>query len=482
MKRIHLAVATTGVVSVALLSAAAAYAKPPAPPMKVPCTGQAALVAAINAANSAGGGTLNLAHKCDYQLTSSPDDSENGLPAITTSIKVNGNQATIDGTGSFRDFEVDAPGSLSAHDLTLTGGSADVGGGIANFAGTVMLDHSQVTGNAAIVAGGGIVSASINPDFSPSSTVASLTVRNSSVSDNQQTLDGPDGGAGGGGILNLDGTAMLDHSQVNGNDAEGFFGGGIASGDYFGFGGETVLTVNHSQVNGNTAPIAGGGGIQNALGSVTVDHSQVKDNTSLNGGGISSGNQGNPDGTADLRVDHSEVNGNTATAGPSPNGPPIAAGGIANGGTAELDHSQVDNNTATRGIGAGIVNHATMTVSHSEVNGNTAAASGMPGSAGGILNAQGPPGTGGGGTLTLDHSKVNDNSAGGNGGGIANGVGGMLVGGDLTLMHSEVRHNSAAHGGGIFNNGGTVTLMATKVTDNVVDNCEPTNSIAGCTN
>jgi hypothetical protein len=48
-------------------------------------------------------------------------------------------------------------------------------------------------------------------------------------------------------------------------------------------------------------------------------------------------------------------------------------------------------------------------------------------------------------------------------------------------MHSEVTHNSAAHGGGIFNNGGTVTLMATKVTHNVVDNCEPTNSIAGCT-
>lgn len=481
MKMIRLAVATTAVVSVALLSVAAASGKP-APAMNVACS-QQALVDAINAANSAGGGTLNLAHKCDYQLTSSPDDSENGLPAITTAIKINGKQATIDGTNSFRDFEVDGPGgNLSAHDLTITGGSADVGGGIANFAGTVMLDHSQVTGNAAILAGGGIASASINPDFSPSSTVATLTVRNSSVNGNQQTLDGPDGGAGGGGILNLDGTAMLDHSQVNGNDAEGFFGGGIASGDYFGFGGQTILTVDHSQVNGNTAPNAGGGGIQNASGSATVNHSEVDGNTSLNGGGISSGNQGNPDGTADLRVDHSEVNGNTATAGPSPNGPPIAAGGIANGGTAELDHSRVDNNTATRGIGAGIVNHATMTVSHSEVNGNTAAASGMPGSAGGILNAQGPPGTGGGGTLTLDHTKVNNNSAGGNGGGIANGVGGMLVGGDLTLKHSEVRHNSAGHGGGIFNSGGTVTLMGTKVTDNTPDNCEPTNSIAGCTN
>jgi putative cofactor-binding repeat protein len=41
--------------------------------------------------------------------------------------------------------------------------------------------------------------------------------------------------------------------------------------------------------------------------------------------------------------------------------------------------------------------------------------------------------------------------------------------------------NSAPHGGGIFNNAGTVTLSNTAVTGNVVDNCEPLNSIAGCT-
>jgi hypothetical protein len=483
MKMIRLAVATAGVVSVALLLVAAASAKPPAPPTNVACS-QQALVDAINAANSAGGGTLNLAHGCDYQLTSSPDDSENGLPAITTAIKINGNQATIDGTNSFRDFEVDGPGgSLSAHDLTITGGSADVGGGIANFAGTVMLDHSHVTGNAAIVAGGGIASASINPDFSPSSSVATLTVRNSSVSDNQQTLDGPDGGAGGGGILSLDGTAMLDHSQVNGNDAEGFFGGGIASGDYFGFGGQSVLTVSHSQVNGNTAPGAGGGGIQNLLGSATVDHSQVNGNTSLNAGGISSGNQGGP-GTAELNVSHSEVSGNTATAGPGGEGPPVAAGGIANGSLAMIDHSKVDDNSAPNGAGAGIVNHAMMTISHSEVNRNTAQASGGPGSGGGIFNATGPPGATPSDVLNIDHSKIDDNSAGGWGGGIANGLpgSGPGAGGAVTLTHSEVRHNNAAHGGGIFNRGGTVTLSDTKVTDNLVDNCESTNPIAGCMN
>src|SRR5207244_3584571 len=162
-------------------------------------------------------------------------------------------------------------------------------------------------------AGGGIVNATFDP-----SSVATLTLRDSSVSHNQETGGPDDNALGGGGIANVDGTVKVDHSQVNGNTAQGFVGGGIATGDYFGSGGET---------------------------------------------------------------------------------PPIAAGGIANGGDAVLDHSRVDNNMAPNGIGAGVVNHATMTLSHSEVNGNTAAASGFAGSGGGIFNAQGPPGTGGGGTL-----------------------------------------------------------------------------------
>jgi hypothetical protein len=178
--------------------------------MNVSCS-QAALAAAINAANSAGGGTLKLAKECDYQLTSSPDDSENGLPAITTAITVDGNESTIDGTSSFRVFEVDGPGgNLSAHDLTITGGSVqDFGVGIANFDGAVTLDHTLVTNNAAGVAGGGIVNATFDP-----SAVATLTVRDSSVSGNQQTLGPSDDGGGGGGILNLDGTVSRDHVQV----------------------------------------------------------------------------------------------------------------------------------------------------------------------------------------------------------------------------------------------------------------------------
>ena len=376
--------------------------------VSVACS-SSSLISAIASANSSGGGTINLASGCHYALTT-PDNGENGLPVVTSRINVNGNGATIDGTNSVRVLEVDGPGgNLSLKDVTITGGSAaDFGGGIANIDGAVALNHSRVTGNTAVVAGGGIASATFDP-----SSVAKLTLNNSAVSDNQQTLDGLDGGLGGGGILNILGTVSLN-------------GGGIASGN---------------------------------------------------------GNGGFPPGTSQLRLNNSQVDGNTATAAGG-EGPPIAAGGIANGSDAVLNNTEVDDNTASHTSGAGIVNHGTMSLNNSEVNGNTAAGSGLLASGGGILNAQGPPGAGTV-TLTLNNSRVNNNSAGGDGGGIANGVpfpGPMpLVGGTVTLRNSQVTGNHAAHGGGIFNSGGTVTLSNTAVTGNVVDNCEPTGTIAGCT-
>ena len=134
--------------------------------------------------------------------------------------------------------------------------------------------------------------------------MAKLTLNNSVVTGNSQTADPTiPMSLGGGGIVNILGTVTLNSSQVNRNSAQGFVGGGIASGDYLNFS-ETssFLTLNNSQVNGNTAPNAGGGGIQNLLGTATLNSSQVDGNTSLNGGGISSGtgNGGQPAGPAQL--------------------------------------------------------------------------------------------------------------------------------------------------------------------------------------
>jgi hypothetical protein len=97
--------------TVALLSVGGASGEAAAP-MNVPCAGQAALVAAITAANSAGGGTLNLAKHCDYALTSVDNSGVNGLPVITTAITVNGHDSTIDGTGVVRVFEIDGPATV----------------------------------------------------------------------------------------------------------------------------------------------------------------------------------------------------------------------------------------------------------------------------------------------------------------------------------------------------------------------------------
>ena len=456
----------------------------------VPCS-SAALIAAVTAANAAGGGTINLAPRCHYALTTAISDGD-GLPPVTTRIAVNGNGATIDGTGAVRVFEVDSPdGNLSLTNVTITGGSADNGGGIENVGGTVTLNFSTVTRNTATDAGGGIASATLGTP-----TVAKLTLNFSRVTDNSQTA-GPasPNSLGGGGIASILGKVTLNVSQVSGNSAMGFVGGGIASGDFIDTppsNPSSTLTLNFSQVNGNTAPNAGGGGIQNLLGTVTVNLSQVNGNTSLNGGGIASGNGngGTPPGTSHLTLNNSQVNGNTATAPvPAPgsmSGPPIAAGGIANGGVAVLNNTQVNNNTASHTSGGGIVNHGTMTLKNSQVNGNTAAGGGLVASGGGIISAQGEPGSAPT-TLTLINSRVNFNRAGGDGGGIANGVplpGPMpLVGGALKLVNSQLIGNTAGiGGGGIFNNLGTVTLVNALIIGNHPDNCEPTGSITGCRN
>ena len=449
----------------------------------VPCS-SARLIAAITAANAAGGGAINLAPRCHYALTTAVS-GEDGLPPVTTRIMVNGNGATIDGTGAVRVFEVDGPGgNLSLNNVTITGGSADNGGGIENAGGTVTLTFSTVTRNTATDAGGGIASATVGP-----SSVARLTLNFSRVTGNTQSGTPAVGGGGGGGIVNILGKVTLNVSQVSGNTAMGLVGGGIASGDYNMTGATTsFLTLNNSWVTGNTAPNAGGGGIQNLLGTVTVNSSKVNGNTSLNGGGISSGNGAGgvvPPGPSHLTLNNSQVNGNTATAPPGAGGPPIAAGGIANGGVAVLNNTQVNNNTASLTSGGGIVNHGTMTLINCQVNRNTAAGSGVVASGGGIISAQGMPGSVPT-TLTLINSRVNYNRAGGDGGGIANGIplpGPMpLVGGALKLVNSQVIGNTAAAGGGIFNNLGTVTLVKALIIGNHPDNCEPTGTITGCRN
>ena len=106
-------------------------------------SGAAGLVAAITAANVAGG-TINLAPGCTYTLTAPATTTPipmiggvAGLPAITNQVTINGFNTTIARSSTspapFRIFEVDAPNrNLTLQGLTITGGNSTNGGAIAN--------------------------------------------------------------------------------------------------------------------------------------------------------------------------------------------------------------------------------------------------------------------------------------------------------------------------------------------------------------
>jgi hypothetical protein len=75
---------------------------------------------------------------------------------------------------------------------------------------------------------------------------------------------------------------------------------------------------------------------------------------------------------------------------------------------------------------------------------------------------------------TLSSVTIKYNEAGSEGGGIYNDD-------ELAVDSSNIVSNYAdTGGGGIYNDDESVTLSRTKVTGNVPDNCEPLNTIAGC--
>ena len=283
----------------------------------VPCSGAgggaSGLVAAINAANSSGGGTIGLVQGCTYTLSAANNTGTItmpgnpnpvtitwgiGLPVIKSKITIDGsggdNQqqgqsdssgATIAGNGKdFAIFEVDGPGgNLTLKDLTITKGfSAFAGGALLNAEGSVTLNQSRVIGNVGAFGGGGIASGVIDPNHL--GPIGTLTLNSSQV-DGNTALRG-----GGGGVLNHAGTLILNHSQVN-NNTSGGGGGGIASGPgNGGAAGSSTLIVNLSQVSHNVSnggAMAGAGGIANG-GVATITHSQVDDNSAPGapGGGI----------------------------------------------------------------------------------------------------------------------------------------------------------------------------------------------------
>jgi predicted outer membrane repeat protein len=216
----------------------------------------------------------------------------NGLPVITSAVTIAGNGSTIarsqlSGTPVFRLLTVAATGDLRLQgvvlrggvasgafpaglgggvfnigrlvmiDSTLSGSSANRGGGVYNFiGGTMSASNSTISGNSAVELGGGVANG------------ATLTVSNSTISGNTA-------GELGGGVINSAGTVSITSSLLSGNSAE--YGGGVDNGG--------SLNIANTTFSGNSATSTGGA-IRSRSGTVNLFNCTLTGNAAAAGGGI----------------------------------------------------------------------------------------------------------------------------------------------------------------------------------------------------
>lgn len=292
----------------------------------VPCD-TSALIAAINAVNAAGGGTITLTSACDYVLTepaSTGASGPNGLPIITAAVTIIGDGTQISRASDaprFRILEVATSGLVKLISLTVRGGDAG-----ANSGGGILLSQ------------GG------------------LGLRTSTVQDNTA--------ARGGGIANAGGRLTLVDTVVEGNRATATVNL-TSTGPVISTSADTVHRIRRTPAKRShidPAPMAGrtphhkrggkarglaavpaghGGGILNA-GELKTIRGRIGSNEALVGGGVAN----EKGGTATFR--NTTISGNTAGK---------RGGGVYNGpgGTSRVISASISQNTAN-GTGGGLYN------------------------------------------------------------------------------------------------------------------------------
>jgi large repetitive protein len=232
------------------------------------------------------------------------------LPAITTPIVVQGNNATIkraDGSPYLRLLHVTSSGSLSLNDVTVSGGytyNAFIGGGsnggnILNDGGVLNIRNSTITSSVGLV--GGAIYSSGTTKLIDSAVIDSNAVD------------------GGGGIRSNSGTLAIINSRIAGNGTNDR-GGGISSND-------STVTVINSQLTGNGANLEGGA-FYSVSDALTIINSTIAGNAAgyvvppIPGGGVYAEN-------STLTVKNSIVWGNASQL-------------FSAGGTATVAHSIVE--------------------------------------------------------------------------------------------------------------------------------------------
>lgn len=252
--------------------------------------------------------TRNSAPRAGGGIEASPGSS------TTVSRSTLSENTTGAGPGNGGGLHLTGAGTVHVERTHVTGNvAASEGGGLWNSGmGAMTVDrstivHNRASGGEATMGGGGLFQ-----EAGPSGT---LTVTRSEVKDNVA-----DGAAGsGGGILNDQGTLVVERTLVTGNRAARAGGGieanlgtttvertdlaGNVTGDRPGNGGGLHLTgtgtvtIVRGSVTGNQATNDGGGLWNSPTGTMTVERTAIRSNTS-GGEGDDVYQEVGPDGTA----------------------------------------------------------------------------------------------------------------------------------------------------------------------------------------
>lgn len=413
-------------------------------------TTQAALIAAINAANTAGGSntiTLGANIKLFENTADNTTNGPNGLPVIASgdNLTIIGKGHTIQrstkvGDADFRLFDIASGGTLTLSDVTLANGLVASGAG------------SALKGGAIFVSSGGTLH------------LQSTTLSNNSVANHG---DGTKLTLEGGAIYNA-GTTTIDNSSIKSNSAEFTITNAAGQGNNQG---DSAATNDNGSDGGNGADgnvVVEGGGIYN-LGTLTMTSSALSFNTATstitNGSKKPAGKigNGNSNGDTDSGDHNGGSNGNGLDGDLT-----VEGGGLYNAGTATLGSDHVTNNeadlTLTNGSYNGNNNGDGDTGDHNGDNNGNGVNGDVTVAGGGIYNFDSLTNTDTSVTSNNITSKVVNGSNNGNNNGETtedfngNDNGNAIVG-DMLVRGAGIANDASA----------TASLTGGKVSQNAID-------------
>jgi parallel beta-helix repeat protein len=234
--------------------------------------GQLTLRQAVNLANALStADTISFSSLFDTQQTIKLSAGQLVLNDLaTTTIDGPGaNLLAVSVSGGVKSRVFDfAQGSAALSGLTVSGGNAEVGGGLRIDSATVSLADCTISGNTATGNGGGLYVA----------VDGTLSLDHCIVENNfAGVLNSL--GTFGGGLYNAGGTVTLKDSTVSGNVAQAY-GGGV-------FNDRGAITLSRVAITGNRAKL-GGGGLANytAFGELTLTNCTISGNSAGQGGGL----------------------------------------------------------------------------------------------------------------------------------------------------------------------------------------------------